>query len=111
MKEKLQSLFGTFGAVLYYLAMLLLFCAPLLVIDLPFWLDVIVFNVLLFSQAIPIIGDVLSLGIDVWALFIALRDPTDVLSIIFFVAFALNIIRAIISIAAYAASRKVKSDE
>ena len=106
MKEKLKTLFGTFGGILFYLILFLLFCAPLLVIDLPFWLDIIVFNVLLFSQAIPIIGDVLSLGIDVWALFIALRDPTDVLSIIFFVAFALNIIRVIISIAAYATSRK-----
>lgn len=106
MKEKLTSLLGTFGSVLYYLIMLLLFFAPILVLDLPFWADLIILNILLFSQGLFPIGDILSLGIDIWALIVALRNPTDVLSIIFFVAFALNIIRVIISIAAYATSRK-----
>ncbi len=93
MKNKLTALFGTFGSVLSYLASFLLSIAPLLVLDLPLWADMIILILLNAAQLVPFLGMVPVLGVYVWAFIVALRAPSELLSILFFIAFAFNLLK------------------
>jgi len=91
MKEKLQSLLGGFGMVLYYGLMLLIAILPLVMIDVPFWADAII---LIAVNVFP----PLSLPLWIWGLVKAIQGPQDAWAIIYYVAAVVVFLPTFISI-------------
>lgn len=88
-KDKLQNSLGVFGIVLYY-AMLFIFAyAPLIVLDFPFWADLIIFAVIAF---LPVIYYVTGPIFWIWGLIKVMDGPQDVIAYIYYVGFALWLI-------------------
>lgn len=85
LKEKLFNSIGFVGFIIYYLIALLLTVMPLVILDLSFWLDLIIAAAVL---AIPFLGSIVKLGIYVWALVIAVKSPVDFWIILFYISFA-----------------------
>ena len=83
-KEKFQSVLGTFGVVLYYILLLFIGVAPLVVLDKSLIFDIVS---LLLIQIFP----PLSIILWIWALIVVLMSPITTLSIIFIVLFAVII--------------------
>lgn len=82
MKEKLMSALGTFGFVLWYLISLLIAVLPLVMIDAPFLLNLLLIVIALFIPA--------SSGIFwVWGLVCTIRGPQDTIATIYYVLFAI----------------------
>lgn len=86
MKEKLSSALGSFGGILWYIISFLYSFAPLFILRFPFWVDLILIGVILF---LPIIGEIVRIALYVWAFVVAIGQPVDIVSIIFFVFAAL----------------------
>lgn len=80
-KEKFQSVLGTFGVVLYYILLLFIGVAPLVVLDKSLIFDIV--SLFLIQMFPP-----LSIILWVWALIVVLMSPITTLSIIYIVLFA-----------------------
>lgn len=91
MKEKLQSLLGGFGVILYYGLMLLIAVLPLVMIDVPFWAD---FLILIVVNAFP----PLSLALWIWGLVKAIQGPQDIWAIIYYITCVIVFLPTFISI-------------
>lgn len=86
-KEKLEGAIGGAGTILFYIISILMSVSPLVLIDLPFWIDVL----LLALLSAPFIGDIAYIFICIKAFPVAISDPADFISILFFISFAINI--------------------
>jgi formate-dependent nitrite reductase membrane component NrfD len=82
--EKILSHFGKTGLYLYCIIIGVINLLPLIILDAPIWVIVLVSAALWF---IPIL-QIPYLGIWVWAFVIALGQPIDWIAILYFVAFA-----------------------
>ena len=82
MKDKLQTLFGGFGFVLYFIAIWLLSFYPLLFCEFPWWGDVLYIAVICFFSE-SLITSILSTVIYIIAFVNALHSPVDFWTIIF----------------------------
>ena len=82
MKEKLTSALGSFGFVLFYIFIVLYAYAPLLVLDFPIWVDLLLILVISTFRGL---GGILCLGLYIWALVVVLTHPFNVISAIFLV--------------------------
>lgn len=82
MKEKLTTVLGGFGAVLYYLFAIVSISFPLAMIEMPGWLNTILFIVVLLIP--KLIGPLLIVG-----LLFTVFGPQDVVAIIYYVFFGI----------------------
>ena len=88
LKDKLVGALGGFGYVIFYIVALLLTFAPLVSLNLPFLVRLLVIAAVLM---LPFVGELILFILWVWAFIVELRTPIDTWSIIFFVAAAVYI--------------------
>ena len=86
MKEKLTGALGGFGFVLFYSIMLLFCFAPLLILDLPIYIDFVCILIILGSRYF---GGLVCIGLYVWATVHVFTHRFDIVSLIFLVIAAL----------------------
>lgn len=90
MKEKLMNALGRFGFGLWYLVSLLIAVMPLVMIDAPFLLNLLLLAIALFVPATS--------GIFwMWGLVCAIQGPQDIIAIIYYVLFAIMFLPFFIS--------------
>ena len=90
MKEKLMNALGGIGFGLWYLVSLLVAVIPLVMIDAPFLLNLLLLAIALFVPATS--------GIFwIWGLVCAILGPQDVIAIIYYVLFAIMFLPFFIS--------------
>lgn len=82
MKEKLQSALGSAGIVLFYIIGFLYAFAPLLVLDFPLLVDILL---ILAMNVLPLLGELVRIVLYVWAVFVVLSHPLSGFSIFFLV--------------------------
>ena len=97
LKEKLTSLLGGAGVVLYYLIILTIAIFPFLLIDIAWWIEALLILVYVLFPSSSII-------FWIWGLVCAITGPQDAWAIIFYILFAIlwlpyfiNIIAALLS--------------
>jgi hypothetical protein len=81
-KEKLVGALGGFGIILWYIIIFVMAIAPLWILNLPWWLDGLIIAAIMF---VPILGDIVNLGIWIWSFFIAINSAVNALVIIYFI--------------------------
>ena len=90
MKDKLMNALGAVGLGLWYLVSLLVAVIPLVMIDAPFLLNLLLLAIVLFIPA--------SSGVFwVWGLVCAIRGPQDIIAIVYYVLFAIMFLPFFIS--------------
>lgn len=90
MKDKLLNALGSAGGILWYLLSLLIAVMPLVMIDAPFLLNLLLWGVMFFIPATS--------GIFwIWGLFCAFRGPQDLIAIIYYVLFVIMFLPFFIS--------------
>lgn len=94
LKEWLLSALGGFGFVVYFLIITFINVLPMVILDLPWWAVVLVCFALCFFEW----SQFLYLGIWIWAFVVALGQPIDWVTVVFFIAFAVYFGSMIISI-------------
>lgn len=90
MKDKLQTVLGTFGSIIYWVLIILISVLPVVMIGTPFWLSFIIFIICSF---IPF----LSIPLWIWGLVEAIKGPQDAFAIIYYVATVIIFLPTIIS--------------
>lgn len=83
MKEKLSGVLGAFGIVVYYLVLILLFVLPFSILSLP---GIFRFILIVLYFAWPSLSMIFCSALYIWGFIVAVQQPIDALSIIFFVA-------------------------
>lgn len=91
MKEKLQSVLGTFGIIIYWILRIFISILPLVMISTPFLVD---FLILIVVNVFP----PLSLPLWIWGLVKAIQGPQDIWAIIYYVACVVIFLPTFISI-------------
>ena len=89
LKEKLVGSLGVLGYCIWFVVSVIFSFAPLMVLDLPMVVDFIAIFVI---QYIPLFGEIVRCALYVWAFIVVLSGPINVISIIFFVCFAIYVI-------------------
>lgn len=90
MKDKLMNALGAVGLGLWYLVSLLVAVIPLVMIDAPFLLNLLLLAIVLFIPAS-------SGAFWVWGLICAIRGPQDIIAIVYYVLFAIMFLPFFIS--------------
>lgn len=88
LKNLLLGSLGTIGYILWYLVSILLLYAPLVFLDFPLLIDILIIFAI---TSLPFWGDVVELIIWIWSFVVVLSEPIDVISVIYFVTFAFYI--------------------
>lgn len=102
LKDWLVSTLGIFGYVVYYLLSVVIQFAPLLVLNLPFWADILIICAV---NLIPY-ANLPYLGLWIWALVVAVGCPSAVTSIIFFVSFGLHFVYWLLTIISFFSEKR-----
>lgn len=89
MKEKLTNALGVTGSVIWHIILMVLALSPLIILDLPFWADLII---IFAVMSLPFIGDIVMLGVYIWAFIVAISGPIDIVVIIFFISAGLYVL-------------------
>ena len=92
LKEKLAGALGVAGIWIYYGITVLFAFAPLVMLDFPFLVDLLIIAAIMF---LPYIGSIANLVLWVWAFIVTLGGPQDVIAIVFYVLFGINALRFI----------------
>jgi hypothetical protein len=96
LKDWLLGALGSAGFIVYLFILVAMNVLPMIILDFPWWAVVLVCFALSFFEW----SQFLYLGIWIWAFFVALGQPIDWISILFFVAFVVyigTIISAVVS--------------
>lgn len=89
LKEKLASSMGAAGSIVYLLIGIIFAVAPLAILDLGMVINGILLAVILF---VPLVGEIVRFILYVVALVVCISGPQDVISIIFYVMFVLELL-------------------
>ena len=90
MKDKLMNALGAVGLGLWYLVSLLVAVIPLVMIDAPFLLNLLLLAIVLFVPA--------SSGVFwVWGIVCTIRGPQDIIAVIYYALFAIMFLPFFIS--------------
>lgn len=92
LKQKLTTLFGTAGYVIYLVISLILLGVPFSFLGLPIWA---IFIVALFAS-LPFIGYVVQLVVWIWSFINVLHSPVDIWFILYFIALAIYVFTTLI---------------
>lgn len=93
LKEKLGTALGGIGIVLWYLICLILVTAPIMILSLPWYVELIAFFVIV---QFGFIGGLVQFALYVWAFTVAINGPTDGLAIVFYCCAAIYLIVSVI---------------
>ena len=85
LREKLSSVLGWFGSLLWFLATTIFIAFPLYFLPIPWWVFFILLAVIMFTDAL---GGIVCLAAWIWAFIIVVSGPIRWLEIVFFVLFA-----------------------
>lgn len=91
MKEKITNSLGAAGMVLYYAILIFVSVLPIVMIDMPFWADLIFLGIMMF---LPVTSGVFW----IWGLIATIRGPQDAFAIIYYVLFVIMFVPVFISI-------------
>lgn len=80
-KDKILSLFGSFGYILWLILTGFLYVLPFVILDLPWW------GIFIAMTATLILGEFARIGIYIWAFIAALKQQQDLYVIAFYVLF------------------------
>lgn len=103
MKDKLVGALGGFGFVLWYIFSIIYAFAPLYILRFPFWIDLILICVI---TTLPFVGEVVRLGLYVWAFAAVVGQPINVYSIGFYVCAVLYLLTTVIPMLGAMISKK-----
>ena len=103
LKSKLMSTLGVFGYVLYLIFCVIVCGAPLLVLPIPWFIATVLFVLMMWF---PIACSVLDLILWPAGLVYLISGPQDVISVIYYVLFAVNVVRLILAVVSALASRR-----
>lgn len=103
LKSKLLSTLGVFGFVLYLIVGIIVCGAPLLVIPMPRFLSVALLVLLL---CFPTIGSLLDLVLWPVGLYFTINGRQDTIAVIYYVLFAVNVVRLIFAVVSALVSRR-----
>lgn len=99
MKQKLISVFGSAGPIMYfvmkYFIGVVLQIAPLIILDLPLWAFLLLF---LAMTSIPILSSIVNVVVWVWALVVAINGTQDWFTTVYYVLFAINALQVLFSL-------------
>jgi hypothetical protein len=95
LKEKLIGSLGVFGYIIWYIIAFVFAFAPLWVLNLPWWADMLIVAVIMF---LPIIGALCNIGIWIWSFFVAIITPINAFVVIYFIVLTIYVIIYIIPI-------------
>jgi len=96
LKDWLMGALGSAGFIVYLFILVVMNALPMIILDFPWWAVVLVCFALSFFEW----SQFLYLGVWIWAFVVALGQPIDWISILFFVAFVVymgTIISAVVS--------------
>lgn len=88
MKDKISGALGFFGIILWYLLSLIVCFAPIIMLDPPYIVSLLLIGIILF---VPYIGEIVRGILYVIAFIVVIRQPIDVFSVVFFISFVLYI--------------------
>lgn len=97
LKDWLLGALGSAGFIVYLFILVAMNVLPMIILDFPWWAVVLVCFALSFFEW----SQFLYLGVWIWAFVVALGQPIDWISILFFVAFVVymgTIISAVVSV-------------
>lgn len=103
LKSKLLSSLGVFGYVLYLVFCVIVCGAPLLVLPIPWFAATVLFVLMMW---LPIACSILDLILWPVGLFYMINGPQDAISVIYYVLFAVNVVRLILAVVSALASRR-----
>lgn len=86
MKEKLISVFGTVGFVLWWLLAATYVVVPVVATGATIWIQLVLIAVLTFTT---LLGAILTPIIYVWGLIVTIQMPFGIFSVVFYVCLAL----------------------
>ena len=86
LKDFLVGTFGVVGFGLWFIIGALTMFAPLVFLDVSFWVSLLIIIAILY---IPIIGDITNLVIWIWSFVVVISEPIDGFSIAYFIIFAI----------------------
>ena len=99
MKQKLSGIFGTFGAILWYLLTIAFAIMPLVALDLPWWaFALITFAYYLLSDIFPIISTTAYIVLWIIGAVDALKMPVCFWSVVYLICFVIYIVYVILTI-------------
>lgn len=81
-KDRIIGTLGAFGFILWYFISIVAIIAPLIILQLPVWIDLILIFALFFLP-IP------EFPLWIWALVVAIQGPQDWIAITYYVLFAI----------------------
>lgn len=84
-KDKILGLFGSFGIVVWYIIIGILYVLPFVILHLPWWGIAIA----MIAFSIPPIGEFARMGVYIWAFTEALKQQQDIFVIAFYIFFGL----------------------
>lgn len=82
-KDKILGLFGSFGVIVWYIIIGLLYILPFVILDLPWW------GIFIAILATSLLGEFAQMGIYIWAFISALKQQQDIFVIVFYILFGL----------------------
>lgn len=85
MKEKLSYTLGSVGLIIWYIISIVYSFAPLLVLDIGYFVS---FLLILAMNLLPIGGELLRMGLYIWATIVVLGRPLNIIYIIFLICAA-----------------------
>lgn len=81
MKKKLQDVLGGIGVILYYIISIFICFFPFVMINVSFWIELIIFLVLQIFPAASVL-------LWIWGLVAAIKGVQDVFAYIYYILFA-----------------------
>lgn len=91
MKEKLTNALGSFGSFIWLIISMTIAVIPIVAIGMPFWINIILFAIMLFIPATSVI-------FWVWGLIRMINGPQDVVAIVYYVLFVVLFLPTFIQI-------------
>lgn len=74
MKEKLEGMLGVFGNIVWWALSALIAAAPLVYLNLPMWLNILL---VVLIASMPVAGGLVELLFYVWSAFVVFRVPSS----------------------------------
>ena len=96
LKEKLSSIFGGLGCVLWLLLGILLFVMPISLLPLRIWQQIALICILLVFSETFLVGVLGTAIIWIWSFTIAVNMPLNIYSIIYYISLAIYVFTTLI---------------
>lgn len=96
-KDWFEEKLGTLGVILCFAIGIVISALPLVMIGLPFWATFLILIVYEILKAIPIVNIFSIVALWTWGFIATINGKQDFFAILFYIVFALQIIRIVIT--------------